>query len=335
MRPDDAGAGPGGGHAADGGGGRAPLVAATVVAALDDALAEHERWLGRWHRALVCRLAPDPDLIADDLHLATDFGRWYAAHADDPLLQQPAVRDLWQAYADVHGLAKLLAERASEARPVPVGEYDELVRRNEVFRERARRLRDAFRKAVSELDPLTGLNTRHAMMAELAAEAAHQRRVGGQLAVALADIDHFKQVNDTHGHGVGDAVLKAVAGRFLSRLRPTDSLYRYGGEEFLISLPDTNPGTAISVLERLRTALAERPVGLEGGTSLPVTASFGVAQLALDGEGHGDVTDAIERADAALYAAKRAGRDRVFRWTPAMAMDNADDAAGEGGDDGG
>ncbi|MEQ8603433.1 MAG: diguanylate cyclase [Marivibrio sp.] len=311
--------------------GAAVLKAGDVLAALDDALEEHERWMSRWRRALVCRIPPDPDLLQEDQHLATEFGRWYTIHADDPLLQQPALGDLWRCYLEVHSLSRVLAERATDAKPVPVGEYDELVRREDEFRSRARRLRDAFRKAVSELDPLTGLSTRAAMAAEL--EAEYARAAGGGsatgrgLAIALADIDRFKQVNDVHGHAVGDEVLRAVAGRFLSRLRPSDSIYRYGGEEFLVSLPNASPGVARSVLERLREALEERPVGLENGEELHVTASFGVAAAA-PGVG---LKTVIERADEALYEAKRGGRNRVVGW---RADEPGRDKIYDGGDDG-
>jgi len=311
--------------------GAAVLKAGDVLAALDDALEEQERWMSRWRRALVCRIPPDPDLLQEDQHLATEFGRWYTAHVDDPLLQQPALGDLWRSYLEVHSLARVLAERATAARPVPVGEYDELVRREDEFRSRTRRLRDAFRKAVSELDPLTGLSTRAAMTAELEAEYARAVGAGAAtgrgLAVALADIDRFKQVNDVHGHAVGDEVLRAVAGRFLSRLRPTDSIYRYGGEEFLVSLPNASPGVARSVLERLRESLEERPIGLENGEELPVTASFGVA-AAKPGV---DLKTLIERADEALYAAKRAGRNRVVGWRDEKSGRETFD---DGGDDG-
>lgn len=318
---------------------RTGLTAGDMLAALDDALEEHERWMGRWRRALVCRIAPDADILAPDQHLATAFGRWCAANADDPLLQQPAMRDLQQSYRDALSLAHLLAERVGEHRPIPVGEYDELMRREDEFRARARRLRDAFRKAVSELDPLTGLSTRAAMMAELEAEHARALAAAGSgsgrraLAIALADIDHFKQINDRLGHAAGDEVLRAAAGRFLSRLRPTDSIYRYGGEEFLICLPDAGQGVARSVLERLRAALADRPIGLESGGEIAVTASFGVA-TARPGA---TLKQVIERADEALYAAKHGGRNRVAGWLgPDGEEDVKEDASGyDGGDDGG
>lgn len=305
---------------ADAAAGAAPrpggLDAGGVLAALDDALDEHARWMNRWHRALVCRVDPDPDLLAEDEHLTSTFGAWYQTHRDDPLLQQPAVSEMWQSYQDVHGLARMLAERARADRPVPVGEYDELVERVDRFRTRVRRLRDAFSKAVSELDPLTGLSTRATMMGELEAEyrrSTDQDRRGHGLAVALGDIDHFKAINDTHGHAVGDEVLRAVAGRFLSRLRPTDSIYRYGGEEFLISLPNATDHTANDVLERLRQALEERPVGLENGGEVEVRASFGVAMA----DRAVPLKTVIERADEALYRSKDEGRNRITHWRAA------------------
>ncbi|MCR9219712.1 MAG: diguanylate cyclase [Alphaproteobacteria bacterium] len=322
---------------------RTGLSAGDMLTALDDALEEHERWMGRWRRALVCRIAPDADILAPDQHLATEFGRWCASNADAPLLQQPAMRDLQQSYRDAMSLAHLLAERVSDHRPIPVGEYDELMRREDEFRARARRLRDAFRKAVSELDPLTGLSTRTAMMTELEAEFARApaaARAGSgrrALAIALADIDHFKQINDRLGHAAGDEVLRAAAGRFLSRLRPTDSIYRYGGEEFLICLPDAGQGVARSVLERLRAALADRPIGLESGEEIAVTASFGVA-TARPGT---TLKQVIERADEALYAAKHGGRNRVAGWRGRDGEEDGEDDAEEdasgydGGDDGG
>jgi diguanylate cyclase (GGDEF)-like protein len=117
-------------------------------------------------------------------------------------------------------------------------------------------------------------------------------------------------------------VLRAVAGRFLSRLRPTDSIYRYGGEEFLISLPNANAGMARSVLERLRRALEERPIGLEDGSEVAVTASFGVANVT----GDTDLQSVMERADQALYAAKEAGRNRVLGWRETDETESGEDA---------
>ena len=139
-------------------------------------------------------------------------------------------------------------------------------------------------------------------------------RGGPPYCVALADIDHFKKINDSHGHAVGDEVLAACAQRFLRHLRPYDMVYRYGGEEFLFCLPDSDTKQATGVLERMRRVLAETPVEAADGRLIAVTASFGVAAMDEDA----DADEAARRADAALYEAKRAGRDRVCAWSAAI-----------------
>ena len=183
------------------------------------------------------------------------------------------------------------------------------------------RLRDGLQAAVT--DALTGLHNRRFAMPTLDRLAREAERDGAALAVLVLDIDHFKAVNDRHGHGVGDTVLTEIARRLGHELRPDDLLARIGGEEFLIALPRTGPADALDVAERLRRAVAERPVGLRGrwraagdAGTIPVTASIGVAvrpahrgaRPSLAGV---DADGLYARADAALYAAKAAGRDRV------------------------
>jgi diguanylate cyclase (GGDEF)-like protein len=126
------------------------------------------------------------------------------------------------------------------------------------------------------------------------------------LCVAMADIDHFKRVNDEYGHAVGDEVLKAVSNRLVGVVRGGDAVVRYGGEEFLLILPSVALAAGARVAERARAAVAEQAV-VAAGTSLPVTISLGVAERRAGESRH----ELIARADAAMYAAKRAGRNRV------------------------
>ncbi|WP_259783006.1 diguanylate cyclase [Aestuariispira ectoiniformans] len=287
-----------------------PATAQDVLKAMDRALDDHRLWLQQWHRAIVCHQMPPENITADDPVLQTRLGLWLSAHRGQGLLKQAAFADLERCLAEFCEFGRMLALRAPDGKPVPTEDYDAFVGRADDFVFQARRIQDAFRKAVSELDPLTGLHNRHVMMQELAAEYDRAVRNDGQCCIALADLDHFKRVNDSHGHAVGDQVLAAAAGRFLSRLRPYDSIYRYGGEEFLIMLPNSNPGTAVSVLERLRHALADRPIVVEGGARLSVTASFGIASL---GSGV-SLKSIIEQADTALYRAKESGRNKVCVW---------------------
>ncbi|RED52324.1 diguanylate cyclase [Aestuariispira insulae] len=294
--------------------GHEPHDAQDVLEAIDLALDDHRLWMKSWHKGVVCRLKPAPEILAKKPHQETRFGIWLETYRDRGLMKQPAFRELEAAFTDLTAFARFLALRSQDGQPIPPEEYDALGDKEDRFVSQARRLQDAFRKAVSELDPLTGLSNRQVMLRELAAEYERAVRSGAACCIALSDIDHFKNVNDTYGHAVGDQVLIQVAGRLLSRLRPYDNIYRYGGEEFLIVLPNANEATAMMVLERLRHALAEKPLQLEDGKELSITSSFGLAMVSQDAE----LKDVIERADAALYHAKQKGRNRVAAWTGDM-----------------
>jgi diguanylate cyclase (GGDEF)-like protein len=158
------------------------------------------------------------------------------------------------------------------------------------------------------LDGLTGtFNRRHFM--ERAQQAYdNSRRFGHALTAMMLDVDHFKRVNDRHGHHVGDQVLRALAERCRSALRSVDLLGRYGGEEFAILLPGASEQSAATVLaERIRRKVAEEPIETDDGP-VRVTISIGVATI---DQQMRSPEDLFKRADAALYEAKQAGRNRV------------------------
>jgi diguanylate cyclase (GGDEF)-like protein len=154
-------------------------------------------------------------------------------------------------------------------------------------------------------DPLTGALNRAALEEALQREVEVARRQGTPLGVLFVDIDHFKQVNDTYGHGFGDDVLRAVAHAVSDTIRRSDALYRYGGEEFVVIASHTQPIGGQQLGERIRSNVAA--IGTVGGRELQVTVSVGVAGLRA-----GETGDALlRRADAALYRAKESGRNRV------------------------
>jgi len=154
-------------------------------------------------------------------------------------------------------------------------------------------------------DPLTGLPNRRMFDATLDRELARCRRNGTPLALALADVDHFKSVNDQHGHQVGDEVLRELSAALRGAVRQEDVVARYGGEEFVVLLPDADEAAALLVAERLRAAAGDV-------RRVPTTISIGVAVLDPGAGGAG----LVARADTALYKAKAAGRDRVELWRP-------------------
>ncbi|MCK6452627.1 MAG: diguanylate cyclase [Alphaproteobacteria bacterium] len=280
-----------------------------ILDAIDAAVAEHMDWLQAWHRALFCRDAMPQDVLSPNAHLLCGFGAWLARRRDaGGLIDQPAFDELEEAHRRMHHQARFLAGIVERGEHVPPREYDGLIEAVNEFNAHARRIASAFRRLLSDLDPLTGAHNRQAMLDELERERARAERAGTRLCVALADLDHFKRVNDTFGHAAGDRVLHVAAGRLLASVRPYDTVFRYGGEEFLLCLPNADLATAAAICERLRAALAETPVELEDLRWVPVTASFGVAAF----EPGTGVREAIMSADRALYAAKEAGRDRVM-----------------------
>jgi diguanylate cyclase (GGDEF)-like protein len=157
-------------------------------------------------------------------------------------------------------------------------------------------------------DFLTGVANRASIVEKLDAEVHRSRRQGTSLAVLMCDIDHFKRINDTHGHPAGDAVLKDLAQRMRSTVRPYDSVGRFGGEEFLVVCPGTDAAGGAALAERLRAAVASTPVAA-GGAVVEVSVSIGVAARVF--ENTDELNQVISEADAALYAAKRNGRNRI------------------------
>ncbi len=159
-------------------------------------------------------------------------------------------------------------------------------------------------------DDLTGLWNRRYFLDMLGRECRRTARTGAGLAVVMVDVDHFKAVNDMHGHPFGDRVLREVAGVMRREARAVDLVARYGGEEFMILMPETEAADAATAGDRLRRRVAETPI-CQGRRAANVTVSVGVAGL---GAGL-DPTALLRHVDQALYAAKQAGRNRTMVWT--------------------
>jgi diguanylate cyclase (GGDEF)-like protein len=161
---------------------------------------------------------------------------------------------------------------------------------------------------MAHTDALTGLANRRLLLMRIDEEIARAQRSGSPLALLMIDLDHFKRVNDRHGHLAGDAVLAAAGMALRALKRPSDVAARYGGEELALLVPDADRAAAGAVAARVRRMLGELVHRDAGGAEFRVTASVGVAVL---GDEVSDASSLIARADAALYGAKDAGRDRV------------------------
>ncbi|HVT35643.1 MAG TPA: diguanylate cyclase [Nevskiaceae bacterium] len=207
-------------------------------------------------------------------------------------------------------------------------EADEQLRRAKLALEQANReLQESLQreKAAAQTDELTGLcNRRHffSLGGQLFKVAL---RYGTPLAVVMLDVDHFKRINDTHGHQAGDRTLSEIARRAAGQLRAADLLARYGGEEMVLLLPESTAAQALQVAEGIRTAVAAQPVPC-GQTPVPVSLSAGIAEIdALDGS----LDAIIRRADRALYEAKASGRNCCRIFGPQTALRSTESTATE------
>ena len=186
----------------------------------------------------------------------------------------------------------------------------ELIVRNRVLNE------------VSSRDTLTGLFNRGYVIEKLDSEINRSVRHGSPMAVLMIDLDHFKNINDSYGHNVGDQVLQWVGKTLRESCRVYDVPGRYGGEEFCVVLPETLVGNTTVVAERIRNRFESSELTI-GDTTLRVTASFGIAGLeSMPGDALTPAT-LIDRADRALYCAKNRGRNRVELWDSALLTDES------------
>lgn len=177
--------------------------------------------------------------------------------------------------------------------------------------ERSLRAANEENRRLSITDPLTTVYNRRYMMEQLPREIDRASRYGRQLSLIMCDVDHFKRVNDTYGHMVGDEVLKLVADTLKSSVRTSDWIARYGGEEFVIVLPETPVSKAQHVADLLRTQVKSNPLKGADSAAITVTSSFGVCGWEAVVPVGASLDELVGRCDACLYASKEAGRDRV------------------------
>ena len=280
-----------------------------------NAVAEQLRTLGRRLHALEAELAESAEVEALATQETAALDRCVASqiHA----LETEMDAEPGPLGAAMHARLERIATQVHSYREREQERLAALHTQNEQLQSRVRQLEGEVAQLQSSLsaqrervitDPLTGLNNRFAYDERLAHELARWQRYRAPLSLLLCDIDHFKQVNDRHGHQAGDTVLTQVAGLLAGALRKSDFIARYGGEEFVVLLPGANAERAAAVGEKLRRHVADAATEASG-SPLQVTVSCGHATL--ENEGVAAAKRLFERADTALYWAKRGGRDRV------------------------
>jgi len=289
---------------------------------LDQAIYNHEQWSKDIARSIICRLPYDNRDIADDAHRQCRFGQWYYGNPPQALRDHPAFVAIETEHRHMHRLgARLLLAAANEALGSPQ-DYDSFTNATDRLHLEIYSLKQELEELIHNRDTLTGAENRIGMLTRLRELRELVKRGVQKCSIVIMDLDHFKKINDTYGHPAGDQVLMAWVSYIKQHLRTYDRVYRYGGEEFLLSFPSTNLQTGQDLIERLRKGLSEVAIGADETKSIMVTASFGITEL----DPSVSIEESINRADRALYAAKKAGRNRSCIWDATMTPvpDNGD-----------
>lgn len=276
----------------------------------------HTEWRDNLIRSLVCRLPADPAEFAAAAYRSCRFGHWYHDEASPELRERPAFAAMDEAHRAAHRIAARLLEQSARGGTVCREDYDAMTAACERLSVAIGTLHGEIEASLGRCDPLTGAHGRVELLPELSEWRDLARRNIESCSIVFMDVDHLKEINDRHGHAVGDRVLAGAVRYVGQNLRPYDKVFRYGGDEFVISLPGAGLQDALHLIERIRDGFGQVPfVTSADGQDIHATASFGVA--ALDPEAC--VEESIDRADKALLMAKAAGRDRVVSWEPSIA----------------
>ena len=274
--------------------------------ALNQAIENHLKWYVQLHEGLICG-QPFPETVTHLLaHTKCQLGHWYYNEACENIRDDAQFSHLEALHKSMHDSARELVVVYLSHQKVELDTYRKLCVKQQALMELLTNFRDRIISRQHSFDPMTGLINRRSIDLLLEKNHAHSMRTNEPYVVAMLDIDFFKSINDTHGHLAGDQVLITLSPFLNSHLRDLDSIGRYGGEEFLILLPDTTVTQAFEVLERLRNGV--EGLGIEyDDIILNVTVSIGLTEF----DNNKTFPELLKRADDALYLAKKSGRNQV------------------------
>lgn len=277
---------------------------------LDQALYNHQQWFNAFIRTLICKLPPDQRDLSPDAHKECRFGQWCMSETVKDLAEHQGFKSLKDAHQRMHQLAKALLETINAGTNVSPTEYDLFSNALDSLRLELATLKRELETFLNDRDPLTGAINRVNMLMLLREQQEISKREHQSSYIAMIDLDNFKKINELHGHPVGDTVLSETAHYLVQHSRPTDKMFRYGGEEFLICLINIESNNAFVLTESIRKGLADTDLNTD--PKIRMTASFGLTLL----DPYSPVEQSIERADNALLAAKSAGKNCTKLWTP-------------------
>ncbi|MDR3507088.1 MAG: diguanylate cyclase [Caulobacteraceae bacterium] len=291
-----------------------------VLKALEQALYNHGQWAEALYGSLICRLPPDERDISGDAHRLCRFGQWYYTAGVAMLERHAGFKEVGVEHERMHRYAAHLLRATMDGVPISIHDYERFVSTLKRLRLEFETLQHEFSEALYNLDPLTGAQNRIGMLTKLREERELVSRGVHGCVVAMMDLDLFKTVNDQYGHGIGDRVLTDFIHYIMAHLRPYDKVFRYGGDEFLICLPNAGADWDREVIDRLREELSSLPFTSDAKEPFYATVSFGITSL----DPTISVEQSIDRADRALYVAKAKGRNRAIVWDPSMGVRNGE-----------
>ncbi len=286
-----------------------PAAILEALSSLEKLVHDHDEWLKAWHVVVLsgghgetAGPVPSPPVLASCLR--SQEHRFLRA--------QPLFQDLGRVLDRLTGLAGDIARTTGRTGRLPADDYRAFMDAVLAFATTVRKLQNETWNRLANIDPLTGLGNRQAMWQRLNIECERHARNHQPCCIAMLDLDFFKPVNDTYGHAVGDMVLRSIASLLAASVRPYDAVFRFGGDEFILCLPNADSRAAWAIVERLRLRVANWAIAIKEDGEVRTTASIGIAPLTSED----GVEAGLEHADAALYAAKRTGRNRVYVWSP-------------------
>ena len=285
-----------------------------ALAQVDQALFNHEQWSEAIYSTLICHGPPDERDLDPEAHRKCRFGQWYYGAGSVALHNHPGFAEIAAEHERMHQFAATLLRATAQHVPISLHDHERFLATMKQMRLEVLTLKHELEGELFNLDPLTSATNRVGMLTKLREQHELVQRSVYSCAIAMMDIDNFKAVNDSYGHSIGDEVLVAFSRYAMTHLRSYDKFFRYGGEEFLICMPNINIDGAQGRLTRMGAELASLPFHCEDHPDFHVTVSFGLTLLDPDVL----VEQSIERADKALYAAKAAGRNRIAAWSASM-----------------
>lgn len=282
-----------------------------VILQLEQALYNHQQWYNSIIRSLVCKLPADRHDITHEAYKECRFGQWYYGNYVENLHEHPGYIALGEEHKQMHQAAAKLLVAMSKGSNISPYDYDAFSISIEKLRLEISTLQRELSDLLYNRDALTGAINKVSMLPILREQQELVKRNIQACSIAMLDLDHFKQVNDQHGHSAGDYVLAGVIRYIIEHMRPYDKIFRVGGEEFILCMQSTDTNSAFEMVERLREGIAATAIEINKNEEIHITASFGIAAI----EPNVTIEETIEHADEALYKAKSEGRNCTRIWS--------------------